>query len=99
MRYVIEIPGLSAGVQAVDGQERGKSRLPNVTLIDLRLSRELRIREGRLLTLSLDIFNVTNCSTTTSAVETIGLDGGGNWGRPSAILAPRLLKVGVKFAF
>ncbi|MFN7919078.1 MAG: TonB-dependent receptor [Bryobacteraceae bacterium] len=99
MRYVIEIPGLSAGVQAVDGQERGKSRLPNVTLIDLRLSRELRIREGRLLTLSLDIFNVPNCSTTTSAVETVGLDGGGNWGRPSAILAPRLLKVGVKFAF
>jgi hypothetical protein len=87
-------PTLTRASQVVRLSERGDERLPNVTMLDLRVARAFRFGE-RSITPQFDVFNVTNASTT--AALTTGV--GGRYLFPSEILAPRIVRLGVAVGF
>lgn len=89
------IPDLTQVSQAIDLVERGTVRLPNVNLLDLRISRIFAIGENWRIEPALDIFNVGNVATTTAEIEAVGVA----LGQPTVIVAPRLFKLGVKVNF
>jgi len=89
------IPNLTQVSQAIDLVERGTVRLPNVNLLDLRISRIFAIGENWRIEPALDIFNVGNVATTTAEIEAVGVA----LGQPTVIVAPRLFKLGVKVNF
>ena len=53
---------LTRASQTVPLSQRGDERLPNVTLVDLRISRPFKFG-SRSITPQLDIFNITNAAT------------------------------------
>ena len=57
---------LTRASQTIALSERGDERLPNVTMVDLRLSRPFRFG-GAQFTPQLDIFNIGNASTVVAA--------------------------------
>jgi hypothetical protein len=89
------IPNFTQVSQAVDLVERGAVRLPNVNIVDMRISKVFGIGEHWRIQPTLDLFNVGNISTTTAQVEAVGTA----LGRPATIVAPRIVKLGVKVDF
>ena len=87
-------PTLTRASQVVRLSERGDERLSNVTMLDLRLSRAFRFGD-RSITPQIDVFNVTNASTTVALTPGVG----GRYLFPSEILAPRVLRLGVAIGF
>ena len=67
---------------------------PRQRQIDFRLSKRLRFNARRLST-NLDVSNLLNTSTATSANNTFGT----NWQRPTGIQKGRWAKLGVQFDF
>ena len=63
-------------------------------MLDLRLSRPFRFGD-RSITPQIDVFNVTNASTTSTT--TVGV--GGRYLFPSEILAPRIVRLGLAVGF
>jgi len=63
-------------------------------MIDLRVSRAFRVN-GRRVTPMLELFNMTNADTV------VGYNGnvGGSYLRPTEILSPRLLRLGISVDF
>jgi hypothetical protein len=78
----------------VDLSERGEERLPNVTMVDLRLSRTFRFGNRRI-TPQLDIFNIGNADTVVSLQNVLG----GTYLNPREILSPRIIRVGFSLDF
>ena len=71
----------------------GDSRLPNYQNLDFHVDRRFRFGTTNLLP-SLDIFNVANANT----VQAIrGTQNAGNANQIQAILAPRVIRFGLKF--
>jgi hypothetical protein len=68
-------------------------RQDNITVLDLRTEKVVNLPASMRARLFLDIFNITN----SHASETIGTTTGVNYERPSAILAPRVARVGFRF--
>ena len=87
-------PALTRASQVVRLSRRGDERLPNVTMLDLRLSRPFRLGD-RSITPQVDVFNVTNASTTVALTTGVG----GRYLYPSEILAPRIVRLGVAVGF
>lgn len=88
-------PSLTRASQTVRLSERGGERLPNVTLIDLRLSRAFSIGGGRSINPQLDLFNVTNASTFLTIKPAVG----SVYRVPTEILALRILRLGLTMVF
>jgi hypothetical protein len=88
-------PALTRATQTVRLSERGDERLPNVTLLDLRLSRAFKIGGGRSINPQIDVFNVTNAST----FLTINPAVGSVYRVPTEILAPRIVRFGLALVF
>ena len=61
---------------------------------DFRISKSLRLRRAQVRAI-LDVFNLFNANTVLAATATYGP----NWLRPSAVLGPRLYKVGAQVDF
>ena len=77
---------LTRSTQTVFLSDRGDERYPNVTLIDLRLSRVFHFSGNRRIEPTFDIFNLGNASTVTTlttAVPATGVDVSGT-DRPSS---------------
>ena len=76
---------------------RGSRRLFPQTLLDLRLSRSLRIGETARIELLADVFNVLN----STAEEGLADDNrfSQNFGRPSVFVDPRRAMLGIRFLF
>jgi hypothetical protein len=85
---------LTRATQTISLSERGDERLPNVTLIDLRLSRAFRF-SGRSFTPEISFFNVSNSDTRDNQNSAIGA----NYLLPTSILAPRTIRIGFSLNF
>jgi hypothetical protein len=68
-------------------------RQDNISILDLRTEKVVRLPADTRIRLFLDIFNITN----SHAAETISTATGVNFLRPSFIVAPRVARVGFRF--
>jgi len=88
-------PGLTRASQAVYLTERGVERMPNVAMLDLRVSRAIRFAGDRQLTPQIEIFNLANSSAITALTTTVGA----KYLYPSQILGPRMVRFGFYLQF
>jgi hypothetical protein len=87
--------GLVRASQFVFLSARGDERLPTVTQLDLRVSRAFNFGRNRRIVPQLDLFNVLNSYTPTSLINAVGA----TWRQPSAIISPRIARVGFAINF
>lgn len=83
---------LAQGPVSVNAEPRGAQRYPRVVTLDLRASRIFQWGERRRLELMADVYNVTNENTVLNQIELTGP----RFLFPSQILAPRVVRVGLK---
>jgi hypothetical protein len=88
-------PGLTRSSQSVLLTSRGDERLPNVTMVDFRVSRAFRFSGNRKITPQLDIFNIGNAST----IVSYGAAVGNSYLKPGEIVAPRIVRIGFTVDF
>jgi hypothetical protein len=89
------VPTLTRASQTVFLTRRGDERLPNVTLVDLRFSRPIRLGPNRQIVPQLDIYNVGNAATAVGLTSAVG----GSYLVPTQIVAPRVMKIGFSVNF
>jgi hypothetical protein len=85
---------LTRATQTIQLSERGEERFPNVTMVDLRLSRRFRFGT-RSFQPTIDFFNVTNTDTKDNQNNAVGA----NYLLPTSILAPRIIRIGFSLNF
>jgi hypothetical protein len=66
-------------------------RTPNITLVDVRTEKTVRLGRARVIGF-FDVYNVFN----TNAAQALTTSSGGSWLRPTAITGPRILRVGAR---
>jgi hypothetical protein len=71
----------------------GSQRLDNISLLDVRVEKRVRLRGSSRLTAFLDVFNVLNANPEQNVVWSSG----SSYRRPLSIVSPRVAKVGVSF--
>jgi hypothetical protein len=91
---VIQVRNLNQGTVNVYAEPVGERRLPTVTTLDLRCSKNFDLLRGRL-GLSLDVFNVMNANTVLAAQNLSGPA----YMTPTALLAPRIARLGISYQF
>ncbi len=87
-------PSLTRSSQTVRLTRRGDERLPDVAMVDFRLSRTFRVNDRRI-TPMFEIFNLSNADTVVGYNANVG----SSYLRPTEILSPRLLRLGISFDF
>ena len=85
---------LTRASQTLNLSQRGDERYDNVTMIDLRLSRQFRFG-SRSFQPEISIFNIGNADTAVS--HTTGI--GANYLIPTEILSPRIMRIGFVLNF
>lgn len=88
-------PALTRSTQAAFLSSRGDERLPTVTMVDLRLSKAFKFGSDRQFVPQVDLFNITNASTTAALNQSVG----SSYLRPTQILSPRILRFGFSLDF
>ncbi|MGH9323584.1 MAG: TonB-dependent receptor [Vicinamibacteria bacterium] len=86
---------------------RGEDRAESVSkFIDLRLSKRFALGDTARFEASLDLFNLLNANHVLDQATSVGSSSSAavaplssSWGRPSLILTPRIIRLGVKFSF
>jgi hypothetical protein len=86
---------LNQGQVAVIGETIGNIRLPNVNIVNLRLSRPIRLEERFTLEPIADLFDIGNTNTVISEVPT----GGSSFERPTNQLNPFIARFALRFSF
>lgn len=81
------------GTFAVLAEPLGTRRQDNITLLDIRVEKSIRLARGMTLAGFLDVFNMTNGN----AEQNITWSSGTSFLRPSNIVPPRLARFGAKF--
>jgi hypothetical protein len=81
------------GTQRVLAEPLGTRRQDNITLVDLRVEKRIRLPGSQTLAGFVDIFNMTNANPE----QNITWSSGSSFLRPSNIVPPRILRVGAKF--
>jgi hypothetical protein len=89
-----QFPTLTRSSQAARLTRRGDERLPDVAMVDLRISRAFRAGSWRVMPL-VEVFNFGNADTVVGYASTVGAA----YLRPSDILSPRIVRAGVTFEF
>jgi hypothetical protein len=87
-------PSLTRSSQTVRLARRGDERLPDVAMVDFRLSRTFRL-DDRRITPMLEVFNLSNADTVVGYNPNVG----GSYLRPTEILSPRLVRLGISVDF
>jgi len=72
-----------------------QNRQDNITVFDVRAEKQINLGSRARVRAFADLFNIMN----SSASETVTLTTGPNYLRPSAILAPRTMRIGFRFLF
>ena len=85
---------LTRATQTIQLSERGDERFPDVTMVDLRLSRAFRFG-SRSIQPTIDFFNVTNTDTRDNQNSAVGA----SYLLPTSILSPRIIRVGFSLNF
>ncbi len=88
-------PSLTRANQSILLSESGQERYPDVTLVDLRVSRPFSLGGGVKLEPLLEVFNLGNASTIVTLINTVG----SRYLTPTQILGPRLVRIGVRLQF
>lgn len=85
---------LPQGDQRIQLEPRGSRRLASQTLVDVRLSRTIRVRRSTRVELLVDVLNALN----DSAEEGLATDNlfSPNFGQPSSFVDPRRAMIGVR---
>ncbi len=86
---------LNYGNQTVLAEEMGAIRSDDALVFDVRVERRVTLPRQTTLGLFFDLFNITNSNAATSIVTTSG----SAFMRPSVILPPRVVRLGVKYSF
>lgn len=81
------------GTQRVLAEPLGTRRQDNITLLDLRVEKLVRLPRGTALSAFVDLFNITNGN----AEQNITWSSGTSFLRPSNIVPPRIVRFGSKF--
>ena len=89
------VENLNQGPVYVPAEPRGTYRYPNVSLLDLRISKQFRLTGKVKLEAMFNVFNATNASTTISQVTTLGQ----YYGNPVQILTPVVTGIGGRLTF
>jgi hypothetical protein len=87
--------GADGRIRALGTGTIDANRYPDLWDLDLRLAKTISIQRARFV-LSGDLFNVLNASTETSRARLLGSSA---FGTLNEIIAPRILRVGVKLQF
>jgi hypothetical protein len=86
---------MNFGVIRVLAEPIGTRRMDNVTLLDIRLERELRRSGSRRVTAFLDVFNLFNANPE----QNVNWSSGPGFLQPLTIVSPRIARIGVSAAF
>jgi hypothetical protein len=86
---------LTQGTATLDAEPRGFTRLPSYTLLDLGLRKTIRLRESVSVKPNLDLYNVLNADTIVSRITQLGP----TYGRVSAMIPGRMVRLGLDFNF
>jgi hypothetical protein len=86
---------------------RGEDRTEFVAaLVDLRFSKRFNIGEQARFDAIVDLFNLLNVNNVLAQIESVGSSSGPavaplstSWGRPSLIVTPRIIRLGVRLSF
>ena len=89
------VSSLNYGSTTILSEPFGKERTSNIGLFDVRTEKQFHAGERILLTGFLDVYNIFN----TNAEQAVATSSGSSFLRPSAITAPRIARIGVKFQF
>lgn len=89
------VPALTRASQTIRLTERGTERLQDVKLLDLRLSRNVKLGNGLTLQPQIEVFNALNSST----IVGIAAVTGSRYLFPTEILAPRIFRFGATLQF
>jgi hypothetical protein len=85
---------LTRATQTLFLSERGDERMPTVTMVDLKFSRDFRFGSRRIAPY-LDIFNISNASTLVRDNNGVS----SSYRAPAEIVAPRIIRVGFSIDF
>lgn len=85
-----------AGGPPIQIEEKGSRRFPSITDFDLRLEKVFMLTGRMRIGVMLDVFNVFNSGVETWAVTNIT---NVNYGLATGIVAPRYIRVGLRFFF
>ncbi len=86
---------LNQGQVSVIGEQIGRLRLPNVDIVNLRISRPTHLGERFNIEPVADLFNLANANTVISEVPT----GGSSFRAPVNQLNPFIARFGLRFSF
>ncbi len=89
-----QFPTLTRSSQVARLTRRGDERLPDVAMVDLRISRTFRVGTRRIVPL-VEVFNLGNADTVVGYSSTVGAA----YLRPSDILSPRIVRAGLTLDF
>jgi hypothetical protein len=86
---------------------RGEDRTESVAaFVDLRISKRFQLSERTRFEASLDLFNLLNSNSILDQNSSVGVSSGAaaaplstSWGRPSLLLTPRIIRLGVRLSF
>ncbi len=95
LNRTVSLSGLAQGTETVWVQPRGLDRTETVDkFVDIRFAKRLRFGTSNLEA-TLDVFNLLNANHVLLQTEAVG----SALGRPSRILAPRIVRLGVTARF
>src|SRR5262245_44217058 len=80
---------LNYGTATIKAEPTSANRTPNVTLVDVRTEKSVRVSQARIVGF-FDVYNVFN----TNAEQTLTTSSGSAYLRPTAITGPRILRIG-----
>lgn len=88
-------PSLTRASQRALLTRSGAERLPDVTMLDLRLSRPVRLGRHWHVIPMVEVFNLTNAATIVRLTPTVG----SRYLAPQEILSPRIVRLGCRVEF
>jgi carboxypeptidase family protein/TonB-dependent receptor-like protein len=86
---------VTRATQSVLLSARGDERLPNVTLVDIRVSRAFAFGQGRRIMPTFDLYNVGNSAAIVSLTSAVGP----TYRNATAIVSPRIARIGLSINF
>ena len=86
------VRALAYGNATIKAEPIGARRLATAAVVDVRAEKAFRISRARA-TGFVDVYNVLN----TNAEQTVTISSGAAWLRPTAITAPRIVRLGARF--
>jgi hypothetical protein len=88
--------GLPQGSETIDLAPRGALRLPNVSVLNLRVSKQFKFREGRLgLETIADLLNLTDAEPITAETTSFGA----NYLKPTNLVNPFVARFALRFTY